>query len=281
MRRDLKTELSKAIPVEKLVYLTRSFDVIGSKGHAVAIIEISTELSKYERQIAEALMHLHGNVKSVLSKSSERQGDFRIRNVKLIGGDPNTEVIHKESSCMFKVDPAKAYFSPRESTERERIAATVKPAEYILVMFSGIGPYAICIAKNHPSARCIAVELNPEAHKYCVENVRINKVADRVTPILGDVREICPRLGVTFDRVLMPLPKGAHEFLDIAIPMVKKEGILHFYHWAPRHDLFSEAERLLIENSRLLDRDVEIIARGKVSAFSPSSWKVRLDARII
>ena len=113
------------------------------------------------------------------------------------------------------------------------------------------------------------------------ENVRINKVADRVTPILGDVREICPRLGVTFDRVLMPLPKGAHEFLDIAIPMVKKEGILHFYHWAPRHDLFSEAERLLIENSRLLDRDVEIIAREKVSAFSPSSWKVRLDARII
>jgi len=272
--------LSGILPTELIGLVPRSFDIIGSKGHAVAVIEVSIELEPYGASIGEALMRIQRNVKSVLSKGTERKGGFRVREMTLLAGEPNMEVLHKESGCVFKVDPAKVYFSPRESTEREKIASQVVPGERVLVMFSGVGPFAICIAKRQPKASCIAVEFNPEGHRYCEENIRLNKVSDRVTAILGDVRDVCPTLGERFDRVLMPLPKGAYEYLDVAIPMVKPGGILHFYHWAPRDNSFSEGERLLLSHIDKQGRTADIIDHIKVSQYSPSSLKIRLDARI-
>ena len=280
MKRDIRSELSGTLPTELIGLVPRSFDVIGSKGRAVAVIEVPTELEPYGATIGEALMRVQRNVKSVLSKGTERMGGFRVREMTLLAGEPNTEVLHKESGCIFKVDPAKAYFSPRESTEREKISSQVAPGERVLVMFSGVGPFAICIAKRQPTASCVAVEFNPEGHRYCVENIRLNKVGDRVTAILGDVREVCPALGERFDRVLMPLPKGAYEYLDVAIPMVKPGGVLHFYHWAPRDDPFTEGERILLSAVEKQGRKAEVTDRVRVSQYSPSAWKIRLDARI-
>ena len=281
MKRDIRSELSDIIPTELIGLVPRSFDVIGSKGRAVAVIEVPPELEQYGASIGEALMRVQRNVMSVLSKGTERMGGFRVRDMTLLAGDSNTEILHKESGCVFKVAPAKVYFSPRESTEREKITSQVTPGERVLVMFSGVGPFAICIAKRQRTASCVAVEFNPEGHKYCVENIRLNKVGNRVTAILGDVREVCPSLGERFDRVLMPLPKGAYEYLDVAIPMVKPGGILHFYHWASRVDPFTEGERILIESAEKGGRKAEITNRIRVSQYSPSAWKIRIDARIV
>ncbi len=244
------------------------------------MIEIPLEVEPYESIVAEALMRVQRNVKSVLSKGTERMGEYRIRDMKLLAGDPDTEVVHRESGCIFKVDPVKAYFSPRESTEREKISAAVGLNERVLVMFSGIGPFPICIAKRRPTTTCVAVELNPEAHMYCLENIRLNKVGNRVTALLGDVREICPNLGESYDRVLMPLPKGAYKFLDIAIPLVKPGGVLHFYHWSPRDDPFTDGENVILEAVEKSGRSFEVINRVKVSEYSPSALKVRFDALI-
>ena len=99
-----------------------SFDIIGNREKAVAIIELNDKVKKKARIIAHALMQQHKNVASVLLKESARKGKYRIRKMKLIGGQNNTEVIHKESSCSFILDPRKVYFSQREVTERQRIA---------------------------------------------------------------------------------------------------------------------------------------------------------------
>jgi tRNA (guanine37-N1)-methyltransferase len=280
MKRDIRGELTDIIPTELIKLVPRSFDVIGSKGRAVAVIEVPTELEPYGAAIGEALMRVQRNVRSVLSKGTERMGGFRVREMTLLAGDPDTEVLHKESGCVFKVDPAKAYFSPRESTEREKIASQVSPGERVLVMFSGIGPFAICIVKRQPAASCVAIEFNPEAHRYCIENINLNKLSDRITAILGDVREVCPALGERFNRVLMPLPKGAYEYLDVAVPMVKSSGIIHFYHWAPRDDPFTEGERILLSTVEKQGRKAEVTDRVRVSQYSPSAWKIRIDARI-
>jgi tRNA (guanine37-N1)-methyltransferase len=280
MKRDIRGELSGILPDDLVGLVPRSFDVIGSKGRAVAVIEVPSELEPYGQAIGEALMRVQRNVQGVLSKGTERMGEFRVRDMRLLAGDPDTEVLHKESGCVFKVDPGRVYFSPRESTERENVSSKVAPGERVLVMFSGIGPFAICIAKRQPTAYCVAVELNPDAHAYCLENIRLNKVVDRVRAVLGDVREVCPKLGERFDRVLMPLPKGAYEFLDTAIPMVKSGGVLHFYHWAPRDDPFSDGECILISAAEEFGRSVEILDRVRVSQYSPSAWKIRIDARI-
>lgn len=281
MRRDIKTELYQTLPRNILRYVKRSFDIIGSKRKAVAIIELPERLEAYEHEIAEAIMKVHRNVSSVLSKESERLGEFRTRNLRLVAGNPDTEVIHRESGCYFKLDPRKVYFSPRESVERDRIATKVVGGESVLVMFSGVGPFPIRITKRERSIKVIAVEVNPHAHNYCVENIHLNKVGSQVDPKLGDVRIVCPDLGKTFDRILMPLPKGAYKFLNVAIPLLRDEGVIHFYHWASKEDLFSKAEKFVAEAAENFGRESMIIERRKVSQYSPNVWKIRVDVRII
>lgn len=261
--------------------IPRSFDIIGSREKAVAIVEIPPALRDFELEVAKAIMERHKNVKTVLVKESERLEEHRIRRYRVLAGDPDTEVVHREAGCLFKLDPQKVYFSPREGTERMRIAEKVRDGEKILVMFSGVCPYPIIIAKRHGKVRIIAVESNPYAHNYGVENIHLNRVQDKVIVLLGDVRDICPRLGSTFDRIVMPLPKGAHQFLDLAFPLLNCGGVLHFYHWAREPDLFSQAEEILSTASERFGRRAEFLEEVRVSQYSPRVWKIRVDARIL
>lgn len=281
MKGKLKTRLIPVIPPYLRDYIPSSFDILGSKEKSVAIIEIPDELVQFENEIAKAIIELHKNVRSVLAKKTGRYGDFRIRDFSLIYGDEDTEVIHKESGCRFKLDPRKSYFSQRESTERERIASQVTGFENILVMFSGIGPFPICIAKKHPGTKIIAIEMNPTAHEYCVENIKLNRVTKQVIPILGDVREACPRLDETFDRILMPLPKGAFQFLYLAVPLLGKEGVLHFYHWSNEENLYDEAENKIRSAANEFSRSIEVLNRVRVSKYSPRMSKIRMDIKIL
>ena len=280
MTHDLKSELRGRIPDHILDQVPRSFDVIGSKNRAVSIIELSPELKDYDEHVAQAIMKIQRNVVSVLGKGSARSGDFRTREYRLMAGDEDTEIIHKESGCVYRLDPRKTYFSSRESSERERISSSSRNGEKVLVMFSGIGPFPICITKRHRATRATAIELNPDAHNYCVENVHLNGVAERVTPILGDVRKVCSEFDIDFDRILMPLPKGAYMFLDVAVPILKPGGVLHFYHWAPKDDLYGEAKELVTNAFQADSREVEFTRCQKVSQYSPGYWKVRVDAQV-
>jgi tRNA (guanine37-N1)-methyltransferase len=246
----------------------------------VAVVEVPDGLREYERLVAEAIMEVHRGVRSVLGKASSRYGEYRLRELRLILGDPDTEVEHRESGCRFRVDPNLAYFSTRESTERDRIVSMVRPGEDVLVMFSGVAPFPVRIAKGVEGVKVTGVEVNPDAHRYAQANAKLNKVADRVQLHLGDVREVCPSLGRAFDRVLMPLPKGAHEFLDVAVRMVRPGGVLHLYHWAPEDDLFTEATALICEAAERQGRTASFLGGARVSLYSPKVCKVRVDARI-
>ena len=280
MSPDLRAELRTLLPPDKVNLNTKSFDLYGSKHKAVAIVEIPDELRDVEQEIGKALMRVNKNVSSVLAKESARTGDYRIRELRLIAGDPDTEVLHRESGCVFRLDPRTVYFSPRESRERDRLTETVNDGDEMLVMFSGVGPLPIRIAKGRPTVTATAVELNPTAHNYCIENIHLNRVSDRVQAIEGDVREVCPGLGKTYDRIMMPLPKGAYKFLDVAVPLLKDGGVVHLYHWAPQEDAFSEAEKLIAEAASEYGRSAEFLGRIRVSQYSPGTWKVRVDAKL-
>src|SRR3989338_9987960 len=99
-----------------------SYDILGSKEKSIAIIE---EVEN-PKEVAKKIMKDRKNIKSVLMKLSERKGVERKREYELVLGDPDTEVIHKENYCRFKLDPQKVYFSGREVTERLRIAEMVQ-----------------------------------------------------------------------------------------------------------------------------------------------------------
>ena len=53
------------------------------------------------------------------------EGELRLRSYRLLAGEENTEVLHKEHGYMLRLDPKKTYFSVREGTERQRIDLAV------------------------------------------------------------------------------------------------------------------------------------------------------------
>jgi len=277
-RGNLKKILEAYFDIEKIKSIPRGYDLIGH----IAILEIPDQFKKKKKLIAKALLEVHNNIKTVLEKASERKGEFRVRKYKFIAGEKKFETVHKEYGCQFKLNPTKVYFSPRELTERQKIAEQVKPNEIVMVMFAGIGPYAIQMTKKQPLVKkIVAVEVNPTAVKYMKENVRINKVSDKVISVLGDVREKCRKWYGKCDRIVMPLPLGSDGFLDIAVKCLKKKGgIIHFYNWGDEEDPYFNALNLLQENFKIFKRKFKVLNERKVLPYSPHKWKVCIDLKV-
>lgn len=285
----LKEELEGKIPKAKLAFLRTGFDIIGN----VAVIEIPEELESKKLVIAKALARTQPHIRTVARKLSEREGTFRLRELEILVGK-STETVHKECGCSYKLDVAKAYFSPREATERQRIAQQVKPGETVMVFFAGIGPYAITIAKKQmmegrrhksPSGKEVgkvyAIEINPDAVNYMVENVRLNKVQEKVEPVLGDVKKASRPYYGKCDRVVMPLPKEGYRFLGEAFSCLKPGGgVIHFYSYAHEDDLYSEAEGLVRKAAKKSGRSIKILSRRKVLPYGPRVFKICLDVRV-
>lgn len=252
-----------------------SFDTIGNKDKSVAIIESSNE--KKDKILAENILKKHPNIKSVLKKTSERKGRYRNRKYVFVVGIKNTETIHKEHGFLLKLNPRYTYFSPREATERQKIASKVKPNENVLIMFSGICPFGIAIEKKQPEVKEIcAIEINPKAHNYAEDNVKLNKT-NKIRLFSGDVRKILPKIQKKFDRIVMPLPKGAHTYLNLAYKKIKKKGIIHFYHWAKEPDLFAEAMDIAKKEAERSNKKIRVIGKRKVLPYGPRIWKIMLD----
>lgn len=274
---DLREALKDRLTQEKLEELVTSFEVVGD----VAIIEVPEVLEDRKELIGDTLMEVNKHVRTVLRETSERKGEFRVRDYEVIAGEENTETIHKEHGCRFKLDPTEVYFSEREATERQRVAEKVRDGEVVMAMFAGVGPFPIVIAKKKDVEKIYAVELNPDAADYLKENVKLNKLGDKIEPIEGDVRDVCPDYFGTCDRVLMPLPKDSDKFLDLAVKCLRPEGgVIHYYNWSEEEDLYEVAEKNIEEAARKLDRKTEIVGRRKVLPYAPRQWKICVDAKI-
>ncbi|MGC8993370.1 MAG: methyltransferase, partial [Candidatus Aenigmatarchaeota archaeon] len=138
--------------------------------------------------------------------------------------------------------------------------------------------YAIQIAKKQPKVKeVIAIEINPIAVKYAKENVKLNKVEDKVKVIEGDVREKCVEFFNKCDRVVMPLPMGAENFLDLAVKCLKKKGIIHFYNWGKEPNVFENVEKIIKEEMEKLRVKYKIINERKVLPYAPRKWKVCVE----
>lgn len=266
----LKDALSGLMDESELESLVTSFDIIGD----IAIVEIPDELESKEKQIGEALLKVHRNLKTVLKKLGAMEGEYRVRRVKCIAGPDITETLYRESGAEMKLDVAKVYFSVRLAGERKRIAGLVEDGESVLVLFAGVGPFALVIAKAKPKTKITAVELNPEAVRCMKENISLNKLKN-IKPLQCDAKELTSNN--EFDRVVMPLPKSAHEFLPTAFKCVKNSGIVHFYTIVSAKDAFREA--LEKAESAAKASGVSVTAQSKriVRPYSPSQVQVVLD----
>jgi len=269
----LKDALSGLMTDEELDALVTSFDIIGD----IAIVEIPDELEAKENQIGEALLKVHKNLKTVLKKLGGMEGEYRVRRVKCIAGEDKTETIYTESEVKTKLDVAKVYFSVRLAGERARIAKLVKDDERVLVLFAGVGPFALVIAKAKPKTKIVAVEINPNAVRYMKENISLNKLKN-IEALGMDAKEFV--VNKKFDRVVMPLPKSAHEFLPVAFKAVRDGGTVHFYTIANIKEPFKEAMEKAESAAKANGVVVQVQSQRIVRPYSPSQVQVVLDLEV-
>ena len=267
--RSLKDYLKGKIDDKTIDEIRGSFDIIGD----VVILEIPDDLENYKELIGEAALKFTKR-KAVFRKTSEIKGIIRTRELEHIAGEDVSETVHQEFGCRLMLDVRNVYFSPRLATERKRVADSVKDGEVIVDMFAGVGPFPVLIAKSH-NVKIYAIDINPEAYKYAEKNIELNKVQDKVIPILGDVREVLENKDVKADRIIMNLPGSAYEFLDTAMQHIKPGGIIHYYEFSESFE--KPVERL---EEAAYPRKVEILDKRKVRSRSPGKWHMGIDARI-
>jgi tRNA (guanine37-N1)-methyltransferase len=88
------------------------------------------------------------------------------------------------------------------------------------------------------------------------ENVLLNHAVNRVIPLKSDAKTvIMKRLQNTADRVLMPLPEKAYEYLDYAVATLKPNGgWIHYYDFEHIRKDENSIEKVKTKVSRKLSR---------------------------
>jgi len=277
MTRMLKRTLENILTPQESQEFISSFDQIGD----IIIVRIPDSLLTKKKLIGEALLNEVKIAKSVFYQASAVEGDFRTRNLEILAGENKTETEYKEFGCKFTVDVENAFFSPRLSTERERIANLVQDGETVLNMFAGVGMFSIMIAKKK---RCTvySIDINPVAAKLCEKNITSNKLAGKVISINGDASQIIQeQLENKSDRTLMLLPERSDEFLESAINATKSGGIIHYYSHI-HADKKSNAGKLSEEHYlQVTSVKSEILGSKIVRAVGPRYYQTVVDVRIL
>lgn len=278
MKKQLRETLPGVLSAEDLRKVYNSFDIVGD----IAIIKVPCASLANAQTAAKAIMSVHRNVKTVLLQASPIVGDFRLRSLTYVAGENKTSTVHREFGCLFSVDLAKVYFSPRLSHERMRIARLVEPNETVVNMFAGIGCFSIMIAKHSRAARVFSIDVNPEAFQRMQENIRLNRVYNKVLPLLGDAKEIVnSRLRRVADRVLMPLPEKALEYLPCAVSALKASGgWIHYYdfeHAVKTESLVEKVKSKVAETLDALGVRFEVSFVRVVRSTGPNWFQLVVD----
>jgi len=276
MKKNLKYYLKDSLPEKELKLMPTSFDVVGD---ILIFSEFPKELIKKEKLIGKVILDTYHPIKTVLKKTKKYSGKFRTPKLKIIAGEKRKETMHKENTVFIKLDVEKVYFSARMSSERKRIADLIKPNETVLVMFSGAAPYPLVIAKNSKAKEVYGIEINPIAHKYALENIKKNKLENKVKVFLGDVNKVMPKLNKKFDRILMPLPKGAESFLDLTLKYIKKNGTVHFYDFLHEGE-FETAHEKIKKACIKSKKKFKILNTVKCGQYSPGFYRVCVDFEV-
>ena len=251
------------VPDDLKVLLPTAFDTLGD----IAIIRLPEELLPYAGEVGGALLRAFPRLRSVFMDQGVT-GEMRVRDLRVIAGEDRSDTVHVEYGLRFKVDPRKAYFNPRLANERRRIASLVKEGETVVDMFSGVGPFAIMIAKFARPSVVYAVDLNPQAVELMRENLLLNRVQG-VVPLEGDARQRLPELP-SAHRVIMNLPHSAIDFFADALARLRVDGVLHLYHICDRQD-FPEVLGRLISQARGMGVEMQVLRSEELKTYSPSA----------
>jgi tRNA (guanine37-N1)-methyltransferase len=273
--RSLKEGLINLVPEELHEFLPNAFDQIGN----IAIIDIKKELAAYNQEIGSVLMKINQFLISVYRKSGKVDGERRVRGIELIAGQRITRTVHKEHGLRLAVDVQKTYFSPRLSTEHERIAKKIETGDEVLDLFGGVAPFAFHIVINS-EAHVLSNDINPEVESLIKESLQLNRnlIRGSITYKIGDANNLGNQLIMEkkkFDHIIMNHPSNAHSYLKLAYKLIKQDGTIYLYIFAPV-DNYAEFSENLIKSILTV---VKIANIHIVRQSSPSEYHVCIELK--
>jgi tRNA wybutosine-synthesizing protein 2 len=270
-REFLKTHLKNKLP--EGIQLPSGFHVVGH----VALVHLNSSLHEYASIIGEATLLFDNRIKSVAIRTGPTSGEKRRPLYEIVAGDCNTVTTHIENGVQFKLDPLRITFSGGNKRERINIANQVKPGEKVVDMFSCVGQFALQIAKS-AGALVTAIEINPEAYQFLLENIRLNNLENRVTAMLGDCRKVHP---VNYaNRIIMGYLHNTDLYLPHALEsLIQEGGVIHLHKSIQKDilkDTLSEIRGICASNGF----KSQIQAR-KIKNYSPTVEHVVFDIDLV
>ncbi|MHA1578973.1 MAG: class I SAM-dependent methyltransferase [Candidatus Freyarchaeota archaeon] len=267
------------VPEEYWFLIPRRHEEVGD----ICLVKLPRELSDFYPKIGNAILRNFPQFRVVAVRTGRIKNEERVGEVKVIAGENRTETVHREYGCSYKLDLAKVFFSPRLSYEHNRVANLVRSGEVVLNMFSGVGTFSILIAKRVRDCRVYSVDINPSAVKYLKESILLNRVEDRVFAILGDAGKVEEPTHV--NRIIMPLPLRAYEYLEHVARKIVSGGMIHYYDTVPAHGTKSQQLERLCERVtnrlRELGLRVEIPYRRRIRSLTPGFYLSVLDILVV
>jgi len=269
-REYLKSNLRDILPSNAKI--PRKFHLVGH----VALVHLNSSLLEYESIIGEVTLSFDKRIKSVAVRTGPTSGEIRHPFYKVVAGDCNTVTTHIENGVHFRLDPTRITFSGGNKGERINIANQVEPGEKVLDMFSCVGQFALQIAKS-AEVNVMAIEINPEAYEFLVDNIRTNGLEKKVTARLGDCREIHP---VNYaNRIIMGYLHNTDLYLPYALDSLVQEGGAIHMHMSIQKDTMEETISRIKEICYVNSFESKIHPR-KIKNYSPSVNHVVFDIKV-
>ncbi|MGD9394976.1 MAG: class I SAM-dependent methyltransferase family protein [Candidatus Thorarchaeota archaeon] len=217
----LRSRLSGIVSSE--IVLPTGFHLVGH----VALVHLDFETMKYASVIGEKTLEYDQRILSVAVRTGPTEGITRLPSYELVAGNGNTITTHIENGVKYRLDPLRLTFSGGNRRERMRLSRVVNEGERIVDMFSCVGQFALQIAMS-VNVEVTAIEINQDAYRFLLENIKLNNLEEKVTALLGDCREIHPKR--TANRIVMGYLHDTIEYLPFALnALVDDGGVVHMH----------------------------------------------------
>lgn len=266
----------------------RAFDIFGN----IALVKFKDKINaKDKKRFANKLLKNNKSITTILEKTSRFKGRLRKQKTKHLAGIRTKEALYRENGCVFRFNIDKVYFSPRLSNERKEIAQKIRKGDKVLVMFAGVAPYSIVIAKNSKAGKVYSNEINKEANKYAALNVELNKVKNKVILLSGNIKNVAKKIrkGLTinnekipqkFDIIVMPRPQLKETFLKEALMLSKKATRIFYYDFCKEEEIEDVVNRVKSEAKRY-DKRIKILRVKKAGEIAPYKFRIRVDFKVL
>jgi len=257
----------------------KSYDNFGN----IVVVKFPKSFSlKDKKKIAEKILKEQKGVRTVLEKKEKIKGRLRKLSTGYIAGEKTKEVLYRENGCVFRFNMDETYFSPRLSNERKEIASKIKLGNRVLVMFAGVAPYSIVIAKLSKAKKVFSNEINRQANKYAELNIKLNKVKDRIELLNGDIKRLVRtgKVKQKMDVIVMPRPQLKETFLNEAFLLSKRGTRIYYYDFCRIDEIDSVTDKIK-KTAKMLKKKIKILKIKKAGELAPYKIRLRVDFVIL